>query len=84
VDALHHFGPRSAAFLPIACCPESSSANGQRRTRDGARAGLSEALSLILIDRRSGRGGIGLGPRPLRGIVALRHSRPESTPIVVA
>ena len=36
----------------IAYCPEIPGANGQGRTRDEARASLSEAISLILIDRR--------------------------------
>jgi predicted RNase H-like HicB family nuclease len=36
----------------IAYCPEIPGANGQGRTRDEARASLSEAISLILADRR--------------------------------
>ena len=36
----------------IAYCPEIPGANGQGRTRDEARASLSEAISLILEDRR--------------------------------
>ena len=36
----------------IAYCPEIPGANGQGRTREEARASLSEAISLILADRR--------------------------------
>ena len=36
----------------IAYCPEIPGANGQGRTRDEARTSLSEAISLILEDRR--------------------------------
>lgn len=36
----------------IAYCPEIPGANGQGRTRDEARASLSEAIGLILEDRR--------------------------------
>jgi len=36
----------------IAYCPEIPGANGQGRTRDEARASLSDAISLILADRR--------------------------------
>ena len=36
----------------IAYCPEIPGANGQGHTRDEARASLSEAISLILEDRR--------------------------------
>jgi len=36
----------------IAYCPEIPGANGQGHTRDEARTSLSEAISLILEDRR--------------------------------
>lgn len=36
----------------IAYCPEVPGANGQRRTKDEARTSLTEAISLILQDRR--------------------------------
>ena len=36
----------------IAYCPEIPGANGQGRTRDEARTSLSEAIGLILKDRR--------------------------------
>ena len=36
----------------IAFCPEIPGANGQGRTRDEARENLSEAIALILQDRR--------------------------------
>jgi predicted RNase H-like HicB family nuclease len=36
----------------IAYCPEIPGANGQGRTREEARASLSEAIALILEDRR--------------------------------
>jgi predicted RNase H-like HicB family nuclease len=36
----------------IAYCPEIPGANGQGRTRDEARESLSEAIALILADRR--------------------------------
>ena len=36
----------------IAYCPEVPGANGLGRTRDEARASLTEAISLILADRR--------------------------------
>jgi len=36
----------------IAYCPEIPGANGQGHTRNEARASLSEAISLILEDRR--------------------------------
>ncbi len=36
----------------IAYCPEIPGANGQRRTKDEARASLAEAIALILEDRR--------------------------------
>jgi predicted RNase H-like HicB family nuclease len=36
----------------IAYCPEVPGANGQGRTKDEARASLTEAISLILQDRR--------------------------------
>ena len=36
----------------IAYCPEIPGANGQGRTRDEARESLSEAIALILEDRR--------------------------------
>ena len=36
----------------IAYCPEIPGANGQGRTRDEARSSLSEAIALILADRR--------------------------------
>ena len=36
----------------IAYCPEIPGANGQGRTRDEARTSLSEAIGLILEDRR--------------------------------
>jgi predicted RNase H-like HicB family nuclease len=36
----------------VAFCPEIPGANGQGRTKDGARTSLTEAISLILKDRR--------------------------------
>jgi predicted RNase H-like HicB family nuclease len=36
----------------VAFCPEIPGANGQGRTRDEARSNLSEAIALILQDRR--------------------------------
>ena len=36
----------------IAYCPEIPGANGQGRTRDEARESLTEAIALILQDRR--------------------------------
>lgn len=36
----------------IAYCPEIPGANGQGRTQDEARANLSEAIALIIEDRR--------------------------------
>ncbi len=36
----------------VAYCPEIPGANGQGRTKDEARASLTEAISLILEDRR--------------------------------
>lgn len=36
----------------IAYCPEIPGANGQGRTRDEARESLTEAIALILRDRR--------------------------------
>lgn len=36
----------------IAYCPEIPGTNGQGRTRDEARSSLSEAIALILADRR--------------------------------
>ena len=36
----------------ISYCPEIPGANGQGRTRDEARESLSEAIALILEDRR--------------------------------
>ena len=36
----------------IAYCPEIPGANGQGRTKDGARGSLAEAIALILEDRR--------------------------------
>ena len=36
----------------IAYCPEIPGANGQGRTKDEARQSLSEAIALILADRR--------------------------------
>ena len=36
----------------VAFCPEIPGANGQGRTRDEARSNLSEAIALILEDRR--------------------------------
>jgi predicted RNase H-like HicB family nuclease len=36
----------------IAYCPEIPEANGQGRTKDEARKNLSEAIALILEDRR--------------------------------
>lgn len=37
----------------IAYCPEVPGANGQSRTKDEAKESLSEAIALILDDRRS-------------------------------
>jgi predicted RNase H-like HicB family nuclease len=37
----------------IAYCPEVPGANGQGRTKDEARTSLSEAIALILEDRRT-------------------------------
>lgn len=37
----------------IAYCPEVPGANGQGRTKEEAKGSLSEAISLILEDRRS-------------------------------
>ena len=37
----------------IAYCPEVPGANGQGRTKDEARTSLSDAIALILEDRRS-------------------------------
>lgn len=37
----------------IAYCPEVPGANGQGRTKDEAKESLSEAIALILEDRRS-------------------------------
>jgi len=39
----------------VAYCPEIPGANGQGRTKDGARANLAEAIALILEDRRKTR-----------------------------
>ena len=36
----------------VAYCPEIPGANGQGRTKDEARASLTEAIGLILEDRR--------------------------------
>ena len=36
----------------IAYCPEIPGANGQGRTKDGARESLAQAIALILEDRR--------------------------------
>ena len=37
----------------IACCPEVPGANGQGKTEDECLEDLSEAIGLILTDRRS-------------------------------
>jgi predicted RNase H-like HicB family nuclease len=37
----------------VAYCPEIPGANGQGRTKDEARKSLSEAIALILEDRRA-------------------------------
>jgi predicted RNase H-like HicB family nuclease len=37
----------------IASCPQVPGANGQGRTRDGAKSNLGEAIALILEDRRN-------------------------------
>ncbi len=36
----------------IAYCPEIPGANGQGKTKEGARASLADAIALILEDRR--------------------------------
>ena len=36
----------------VAYCPEIPGANGQGRTKDEARASLTEAITMILADRR--------------------------------
>jgi predicted RNase H-like HicB family nuclease len=36
----------------VAYCPEIPGANGQGKTKDGARVSLREAIALILEDRR--------------------------------
>lgn len=36
----------------IAYCPEIPGANGQGRTKEGARENLAEAIALVLEDRR--------------------------------
>ena len=46
----------------IACCPEVPGANGQGRTKDEAKQSLTEAVELVLADRRAG--GASIGPVP--------------------
>ena len=55
----------------IAYCPEIPGANGQGRTKDEARQSLSEAIALILKDRRAD-GLRGVPPDAERETVVLR------------
>jgi predicted RNase H-like HicB family nuclease len=55
----------------IAYCPEIPGANGQGRTKDEARQSLSEAIALILEDRRAD-GLRGVPPDAERETVVLR------------
>ena len=55
----------------IAYCPEIPGANGQGRTKDEARQSISEAIALILEDRRAD-GLRGVPPDAERETVVLR------------
>lgn len=52
----------------IAYCPEMPGANGQGKTKDEARESLSEAIALILEDRRE-EGLRGVPPEAIRETV---------------
>ncbi|MEX1126952.1 MAG: type II toxin-antitoxin system HicB family antitoxin [Vicinamibacterales bacterium] len=54
----------------IAYCPEVPGANGQGRSRDEARQSLTQAIALILEDRREG-GLRGVPPGAEREIVVV-------------
>jgi predicted RNase H-like HicB family nuclease len=54
----------------IAYCPEVPGANGQGKTKDEAKESLSEAIALILEDRRSD-GLRAVPPDPLRETVVV-------------
>jgi len=63
----------------IAYCPEVPGANGQGHTKQEARESLSQAIVLVLGDRRDdGLRGVDSGPR------AFRRSRPKGTWLVSA
>lgn len=55
----------------IAYSPEIPGANGQGKTRDGARASLAEAIKLILEDRRED-GLRGLPPDAIRDTITIK------------
>ena len=55
----------------VAYCPEIPGANGQGRTKEEARQSLSEAIALILADRRE-NGLRGLPPEAERETVTVR------------
>lgn len=55
----------------VAYCPEITGANGQGRTKEEARQNLSEAIALILEDRRED-GLRGLPPEAERETVTVR------------
>ena len=55
----------------IAYCPEIPGANGQGRTKDEARSSLSEAIRLILADRRE-EGLRGVPPEAERETVTVK------------
>ncbi len=54
----------------IAYCPEIPGANGQGRTKDECLQGLSEAIALVLEDRRED-GLRGVPPDAIREIVTI-------------
>ena len=55
----------------IAYCPEIPGANGQGRTKDEARSSLSQAIRLILADRRE-EGLRGVPPEAERETVTVK------------
>ena len=55
----------------VAYCPEIPGANGQGRTKDEARSSLSEAIRLILADRRE-EGLRGVPPEAERETVTVK------------
>ena len=55
----------------IAYCPEIPGANGQGKSKDGAREDLAEAIALILKDRRE-EGLRGVLPEAVRETVTVK------------